>query len=194
MDKFDNETLDEYALKNNLFKIYTDNEKQIIDVCYPNPKITNGGFIEFIKDELYTLRNKYNLGYYSKNIKLENMTTERKEDINRQQWLFKELEFWERKKCEVINKDKDEIIRKENDKNRFFELKTIISETHKEQLDELITLFSFNVQYTLNEEKKQIEKKKRIKLYQNFMKNKKIYSEISVLEEKINNLKEELVL
>ena len=43
MNKLDNETWDEYALKNNLFKIkYTDNDKQIIhDICIPNPNIIN---------------------------------------------------------------------------------------------------------------------------------------------------------
>jgi len=223
MDKLDNETWDEYAFKNNLFKIkYTDNDQQIIDdISIPNPNIItartcdwgyymscvyggyNTGFLEFIMHEIYTLRDKYKLAAYCVHIEfIENMTTERKEDINRQKWLFKELEFWERKwdrkhlesfKCkEVI--DKKEIIQKEIDKNRYLELKTIISETHKEQLDELIALFSFNVQYTLIREKRQIEKKERIKLYQNFMKNKKIHSEISILEEKINQLKEELVL
>ena len=209
MDKLDNETWDEYALKNNLFKIkYTDKEQQIIDdIRYPHNPSIHYGFLEFIMDELYFLRNKYKLGQYCVNIKSEeNMTTERKEDINRQKWLFKQQSFWGRKEHEFKNlyfdkeqniqkgNDKEQIIQREIDKNRYLELKAIISETHEEQLDELIALFSFNVQYTLITEKRQIEKNERIKLYQNFMKNKKIHAEISVLEEKINQLKEELVL
>jgi hypothetical protein len=221
MNKLDNETWDEYAFKNNLFKIkYTDNDKQIIhDICIPNPNIINhrtcdwgyymscvyggynghnAGFLEFIMHELYTLRDKYKLAAYCVHIEfVENNTEERKEDINRQKWLFKELEFWERKwresfNCKVI-KDKEQIIQRENDKNRYLELKAIISKTHEEQLDELIEL-SKHVEPIIRIEKIQIEKKERIKLYQDFMKNKKIHLEISILEEKINQLKEEIVL
>jgi len=221
MDKSDNETWDEYAFKNNLFKIkYTDNDKQIIDdIGIPNPTIINNrtcdwgyymscvygghdaGFLEFIMHEIYTLRDKYTLAAYYIHIEfVENMTTERKEDITRQKWLFKEAQFWERKfleslKCKVINlnKDKEQIIQREIDKNRYLELKAIISKTHEEQLNELIALFN-HVEPMLRRERIEIEKKERIKLYQNFMKNKKIHLEISILEEKINQLKEELVL
>ena len=226
MNKLDNETWDEYALKNNLFKIkYTDNDKQIIhDICIPNPNIINNitydwgyymscvyggynghhaGFLEFIMHELYTLRDKYKTGCYSSPIQMIiNMTNEREEDIHRQKWLFKELPFWERKywessRCKVIKdkeqNDKEQIIQREIDKNRYLELKAIISKTHEEQLDELISL-SKHVEPILRSEQIQIEKKERIKLYQDFMKNKKIHLEISILEEKINQLKEELVL
>jgi len=224
MDKLENETWEEYAFKNNLFKIkYADKEQQIIDdIILPNPNIINNrhydslyymgcvnscyvkiGFLEFIMHEIYTLREKYNTGCYSSPIQLvEQMTKEREEDIERQKWLFKELTFWEKQwnhnwvinintENEDIKKEK-ETKQREKDKLRYLELKIIISETHKAQLDELLSLFN-HIRPELMKEEKQIEKNNRIELYQKFLKNKDIKSQINALEQKINKLKGEIV-
>ena len=167
MDKLDNETWEDYAFRTNLFLIkYADKEKTVIDdIKMPNHtnlilkhydaadyhnKIGFGnssyiGFIDFIMSELYNLRDKYKTGCYSTPIaKGQQMTKEREEDIHRQQWLFVQLAYWENKYIEN-ERDKKTIERnkgiKEIDvKNRYFEIKTTISESHKEQLDELLAI------------------------------------------------------
>ena len=229
MDKLENETWEEYAFKNMLVKItYTDKEQQIIDnISIPNPNIIDKrtcdwgyymgcvynfnlhnrlSFMDFIMHEIYTLRDKYKLGWYCEVIKsVENMTTEREEDINRQKWLFKELEFWEKKwhesltlkmrvsGCYKTDKDKEkERIQGEMDKNRYLELKTIISETHKEQLDEFYSLI-WKVRPILVKEEQQSEKQERIEIYQKYLKNKEIRLQISELEQKLIQLQGELI-
>ena len=168
MDKLDNETWEEYAFRNNLFVIkYLDkNKTQIDDITipihtnidsrhtYPNDyhskvnssnNYTEIGFMDFIMHEIYNLRDKYKTGCYSTPIaKGQQMTKEREEDIHRQKWLFVQLAYWENKYMEN-ERDKETIERnkgiKEIDvKNRYFEIKTTISESHKEQLDELLVI------------------------------------------------------
>jgi hypothetical protein len=231
MDKLDNETWEDYAFRNNLFSIkYADKEKTVIDdinipihtnlsqrhydaEVYHN-RIGFGGyicFIDFIMSELYNLRNKYNTGCYSAPIQMIiNMTKEREEDIHRQNWLYRQLAYWENKYTEN-ERDKKERERgkKQKEKNRYFEIKTTISESHKEQLDELLSIIRgssiqllegeiksniYSEEYWFEIERKEKEnKKKRIELYQKYLKNKEIKTQIMELEQKLNQLKGQIV-
>ena len=223
MDKLETETWEEYAFKNNLFKIrYSVKEPHIIyDVIIPDSTILNNrhcdwgyymncvlgcygkvGFLDFIMHEIYTLRDKYKTGMYLFSIQLvENMTKEREDDIERQKWLFKEQAFWEKQwfqslaKAPYMNEEQKEALRREKeerDKQRYYELKSIISETHKEPLEELLALFT-HIQPALRKEIRQAESEERIKVYQNYLKNKDVQSKIVELEQQINRLKDELV-
>ena len=168
MDKLENETWEEYAFRNNLFIIkYSDKEKTLInDITmpihtnvkqrhtYPNDyhNTVNGGnifyeigFIDFIMHELYNLRDKYKTGCYGSPInKVEVMTNEREKDIHRQNWLFKQLDYWE----------------------------TIGNKRQSEKIQ---------------------QKKKWVELYQKYLKNKDIQTQIKELEQKINKLKSEII-
>jgi len=226
MDKLETETWEEYAFKNNLFKIrYADKDQHIIndvninDVNIPDATILNNrhcdwgyymncvyngkvGFLDFIMHEIYTLRDKYKTGMYLFPIQLvENMTKEREDDIERQQWLFKEEAFWEKQwlqsltRVPYMNEEQKETLRREKeerDKQRYHELKSIISETHKESLEELLALFT-HIQPALRNEIRQAESQERIKAYQKYLKNKEIKSKIVELEQQLNQLKDELV-
>jgi len=241
MDKLENETWEEYAFRHNLFVIkYADKEKTTIDdirmpihtnlnrkhynaEVYHN--IINFGetsyicFIDFIMSELYNLRNKYKLFSYCDRIlctKVEQMTKEREEDINRQDWLLKQLSYWEKKYVDNEREKKETNEKRLVDtKTRYFELKTTISETHKEQLDELLAivrgsyipvlegemksiysedyLHDFREREKEREKEKQTKKKERVELYQKYLKNKEIKTQITELEQKINQLKSEIV-
>ena len=154
--------------------------------------------------EIYTLRDKYKTGMYLFSIQLvENMTKEREDDIERQKWLFKEQAFWEKQwsqkfikeNKQYMNEEQKEALRlekEERDKQRYYELKSIISETHKEPLEELLALFT-HIQPALRMEIRQAEKEERVKAYQNYLKNKDVQSKIVELEQQINRLKDELV-
>lgn len=226
MDKLETETWEEYAFKNNLFKIrYSVKEPHIInDVIIPDATILNDrhcnwgyymncingsygkvGFLDFIMHEIYTLRDKYKTGFYCCTIQLvEHMEKEREDDIERQKWLFKEEAFWEKQwfqktmslaKAPYINEEQKEVLRREKeerDKQRYHELKSIISETHKEPLEELLALFT-HIQPALRNEIRQAESQERIKVYQNYLKNKDVLSKIVELQQQINQLKDELV-
>uniref|UniRef100_A0A6C0HGK1 Uncharacterized protein n=1 Tax=viral metagenome TaxID=1070528 RepID=A0A6C0HGK1_9ZZZZ len=181
-------------------------------------EISNIGFMDFIMYELYNLRTRYNLGCFSDRIttfKLE----EREEDINRQDWLFKQLAYWEKKYVDNEREKKETNEKRLVDtKTRYFELKTTISETHKEQLDELLAIVRYSSipvlegelkvkgniyseEYWLEKKKKeeekekekQTKKKERVELYQKYLKNKDIQTQIMELEQKINQLKGEIV-
>ena len=243
MDKLNNETWEDYAFRNNLFTIkYADKEKTVIDDInipihtnlsqrhydadiYHN-RIGFGDssyicFIDFIMSELYNLRNKYNTGCYSAPIQMIiNMTKEREEDIHRQNWLYRQLAYWENKYTEN-ERDKKERERgkkqKEMDvKTRYFEIKTTISESHKEQLDELLAIIrglpipilegeiKSNIYNIYSEEywrereremerEKKEKKKKRIELYEKYFKNKDIQIQIIELEQKLKQLKGQIV-
>ena len=59
-------------------------------------ELINIGFMDFIMYELYNLRTKYKLIWYSDRIttfKLDQMAKEREEDIIRQDWLFTPLKI-----------------------------------------------------------------------------------------------------
>ena len=241
MDKLDNETWEEYALRHNLFKIkYTDADNSIIDDIYiPDYKIANHrhhnwkqyfkniediqaysclGFMEFIMYELYKLCDKYKHNYYYVIIKTsDDISLQRELDINRQAWLFKQLDYFDKKHILNMSEEEQQIINNKklliiNEHQRFDELKLHISETHKEQLDEIITLIrkqcekdiiekctygcpnNPRLRLTL-EELANISKekrKKRIELYEKYIKNKEIQTKITELEQQINNLKVEL--
>ena len=129
MDKLDNETWEEYAFRNNLFVIkYLDkNKTQIDDITipihtnidsrhtYPNDyhskvnssnNYTEIGFMDFIMHEIYNLRDKYKTGCYGTPIaKVGLITKELEEDIHRQNWLFKQLDYWEKKYSEKVTKN-----------------------------------------------------------------------------------------
>jgi len=232
MDKLENETWEEYAFRNNLFVIkYADKEKMTIDdITIPihtnlNPKHYNAEvyhnrinfgetsyicFIDFIMSELYNLRNKYKMGWYCDQIsKVEPITKEREEDIHRQKWLFDQLAYWEKKyTVNEINKKRNIDV-----KNRYFELKVAISESHKEQLDELLAIVRgssiqllegeyksnmYSEEYWREREKekereKTQKKKERVELYQKYLKNKEIKTQITELEQKLNQLKSQIV-
>jgi hypothetical protein len=175
-------------------------------------------FIDFIMSELYNLRNKYNTGYYDCSIQIIiNMTKDREEDINRQKWLFQQLAYWENKYMEN-ERDKNERERGKNQKeidikNRYFELKTKITLIHKDQLDELLAIIRsssierlegeiksnmYSDEYWRekdkeNEREKIQNKKKRIELYEKYLKNKDIQIQIMELEQKLNQLKGQIV-
>ena len=233
MDKLDNETWEDYAFRNNLFVIkYGNKAKTVIDdinipihtnlserhydaEVYHN-RIGFGDsrylcFIDFIMSELYNLRNKYITGSYDSPIQMIiDITKEREEDINRQKWLFKQLAYWEQiymeNEIEKKHKENERIL---NSKARYFELKTILSETHKEQLDELLTiirgssipLLEGEIERNIYSEaywrerdiEKKQKKKERIELYEKYLKNKEIQTQIMELEQKLNQLKSQIV-
>ena len=185
-------------------------------------EISNIGFMDFIMYELYNLRTRYNLGCFSDRItkvELDQMAKEREEDINRQDWLLKQLSYWEKKYVDNEREKKETNEKRLVDtKTRYFELKTTISETHKEQLDELLAIVRYSSipvlegelkvkgniyseEYWLEKKKKeeekekekQTKKKERVELYQKYLKNKDIQTQIMELEQKINQLKGEIV-
>ena len=239
MDKLDNETWEDYAFRNNLFVIkYADKEKTVIDditmpihtnvdsrhtysndyhskVNYSSNTYTKIGFMDFIMHEIYNLRDKYKTGCYGTPIsKVELITKEREEDIHRQNWLFKQMDYWEKKyteKTKEIQKEREETQKRLVDlKNRYFELKAIISESHKEQLDELLAIVRVSSipilegkgiqseikihSWAEEREKENTQKKKeRIELYEKYLKNKEIQTQIMELEQKLNQLKGQIV-
>ena len=237
MDKLENETWEEYAFRHNLFVIkYSDKEKTTIDdITMPihtniTPRHTDScsyyhnvntlgnnykeiGFMDFIMNEMYNLRDKYKTGCYATPIaKGQPITKEHEEDIHRQNWLFKQLDYWEK----IYFKNGKEKREKENEKlliskTKYFELKASISESHKEQLDELLAIirgssipilegegiYSENYSWHKTEMEKEKEKtqkkKERVELYQKYLKNKEIKTQITELEQKLNQLKSQIV-
>lgn len=252
MDKLENETWEEYAFRNDLFKIkYADKENTVIEDinipdhtrlrsrhCEPLTYVgtVNGygihakaSFLDFIMRDLYCLSLKYNLKFnkkcYSTPIPMIiNMTKEREEDMNRQKWLFKQLDYWDKKNEENkryehiknINATREKNAKAENAKERYLALKSIIAETHQAQLDELLTLLieypqpppnlekAYNtydeylkdkITKTIEEESNKIKKERieRIELYEKYLKNKDIRNQIIELEQKLNQLKCQIV-
>jgi len=224
MDKLDTESWEEYAFRNNLYKIkYSDKDVSVIvDITVPthtkitpydyketqhmndNIKLNIGirpSFLEFILYELYNLKTYYGLWDINKCIKVY-------KDKKRQDWLLSEKSFWEKQYLTKVEEDekekeKNRILNEqkhEDSKTRFIELKTNISETHKEQLEEIICImkttnitflegidknhFGKNYQKEWHKEyyekrkiekveidrKAALEKKDRIKLYQKYQK------------------------
>ena len=153
-------------------------------------------------------------------------------DKKRQKWLLKELEFWKKQyyyEKEIHNKvvilQREEAKQKrEDNKKRISELIANISETHKEQLEEIFNIirenkYNSNIliedKYIKNEIDNQTivnmreddqrikndeqrikhekNKKNRIELYQKYLKIKDIETQIIELEQKLNNLKSEII-
>jgi len=255
MDKLDTESWEDYAFRNNLYKIkYSDKDVSVIvDIIIPtHTKITcrhyvakqyidyidiycheRPGFLEFIMYEIYKFKTYYKLQTYDDAIKVspEHMSEQVDKDRKRRWWLFKEMYFWERQygnkvKEDGKEKEKNRILneqKNEDNKTRFIELKANISETHKEQLEEIICImkttnirflegidknyFRKNEEQEWNKEydeklrikqveidrKTALEKKDRIELYQKYLKNKDIQTQIIELEQKLTKLKSEIV-
>ena len=165
MDKLDTETWEDYAFRNNLYKINysVKNVSVIDDIIIPSyAKITyrhddatycikiidkgyreRPSFLEFIMYELNNFKTYYKLQTFNDEIKVkpELMSEQVDKDKKRQNWLLGQMKFWEREnenvkeKNRILNEQKSEDI-----KTRFIELKANISETHKEQLEEIICI------------------------------------------------------
>lgn len=211
MDKFENETWEDYAFRHELFNvIYADKEKEIIDdVCLPNPDkyysfiFGSPNFAGIIRGKIQNIRIKYNIPdrvadcnetrFSCRAIGLMN-----NEDKERQNTLYSLKRFWETKWKHIALQKY----------NRYNELIKKISETHKEQLEELLLLqclysspagetkeYQEYCDARKNKEKYIVEKnkKERIELYQKYLKKKEIRLQIIELEQKINQLKTELI-
>jgi hypothetical protein len=207
MDKLENETWEDYAFRHKVFKIkYEGEEKQenIVDVQIPNPdklfgkyQFGNPPFSTIVWNEIQEIKNKYNMnGWHCNEMYFSYAAVRRmsKEDNERQQKLYELKRFWEPKEKDIIASNQ---LKRYNRRN---ELIQIISETHKEQLEELLSLsrmyppFPNTKEYKDKEnEKKKKEEKERIELYQKYMKNKELQTQINELEQKINQLKGQIV-
>ena len=140
------------------------------------------------------------------------------------------MDFWERQYGTKVREDekeneKNRILNEqkhEDKKTRFIELKANISETHKEQLEEIICIMkTTNIRFLegidknpsrkngalewakeydekrkieeVETDRKRVGKKDRIELYQKYLKNKDIQTQITELEQKLTKLKSEIV-
>ena len=188
MNKLDNETWEDYAFRNELFIIvYDDNDKSIIrDVIIPiHDKIIDND----TSDRYTTLINKI-IPIDCRNDPFP------EEKLKKRRRLYELKQFWteEEKKIMPINRLKMY--------NRYKELITKISETHKDELEELLNIKSNHPpsgtpdyddwlrghKYNYSERFKN-DSKKRIEMYNTYMKNKEIYRQINEMEEKIKQLK-----
>ena len=170
MDKLDTESWEDYAFRNNLYKInyYVKDVSVIDDIIIPSYakisyrhddatyciKIIDKGdrerpsFLEFIMYELYNFKTHYKLRTFTDEIKVnpEHMSEQVYKDKKRHEWLLGQIDFWEREnenvkeKNRILNEQKHEDI-----KTRFIELKANISETHKEQLEEIICIMKTTI-------------------------------------------------
>lgn len=196
MNKLDNETWDDYAFRNELFIIvYDENDKSIIrDVLIPiHDKIIDND----ISDRYTTMINKLLLIH-------PKILSESEEYFKKRVRLNDLKRFWtvEEKKIMRINQLKMY--------NRYKELITKISETHKDELEELLKmkstlpprgtpeyddwLRSYDLFRKYNCSERSInDSKKRIELYNTYMKNKEIYRQINEMEEKIKQLKSDII-
>ena len=212
MDKLDKETWEDYAFRNNLYKIqysykdinvidniiiptydddgYRMTSKQYLDNFFYYFGYSQPSFYVFIMYELHNLKTYYNGKRYNDMIILssemiekggknlltpENMSEQFDKDEKRQKWLLKELEFWGKQykyeegikiNLNILNYQKEKQKREDN-KKRISELKANISETHKEQLEEIFNRIRENI--------------------------KDIETQIIELEQKLNNLKSEII-
>jgi hypothetical protein len=209
MEKLENETWEEYAIRHELFIVkYSDKEeKNIIDVRITESERTNFDldlpvFTGIIWCKIVEIKNKYNLnGYdcYQSGISKNAELIINAEDVKRLNRLYELKHFWEENQKKIRE---TYVI---SNRRRIIELTNLISETHNEQLGELLKLVSiWGIGPTKNKEEynnierekeEKIKEKKRelIELYHKHMNNKKIQSEISELEEKIKKLKGDLV-
>ena len=207
MDKLENETWEDYAFRNELFIIvYEDKEKQIIgDVCLANPdKYDSYPSVCFmIWRKIQDIRIKYDIPDQvaecnDKRFSYSAIALMSDKDKERQKKLYELKQFW-------IKKQENIQFTKYNRRN---ELIQIISETHKEQLEELLSLGILYSKPPYNtpeynkceanrkkeeEETKNKYKKERIEIYQKYMKNKELQTQINELEQKINQLKGQIV-
>ena len=188
MNKLDNETWEDYAFRNELFIIvYDENDKSIIrDVIIPiHDKIIDND----TSDRYTTLIDKL-IPIDCRNDPFP------EEKLKKRRRLYDLRRFWavEEKKIMPINRLKMY--------NRYKELVTKISETHKDELEELLNIKSnyppsgtpdyddwlHGHKYICSERFKN-DSKKRVEMYNTYMKNKEIYRQINEMEEKIKQLK-----
>jgi hypothetical protein len=207
MDKLENESWEEYAFRHELFEIiYADKEKQIIDyINLPNPDKYSypvyticSTFDGFIWNKIKEIKNKYsNMRSHDctrrgfSNFGLSLLSNE---DNELQQNLYALRDFWQPKERDIFAS------RHLNQYNRSVELTKVISETHKEELKELLSIINRRPPLITNE---QIEypqyieeinegKREVIELYQKY-KNKEILLQIIELEKKVSNLQKKLI-
>jgi hypothetical protein len=194
MNKLDNETWEDYAFRNELFIIvYDENDKSIIcDVIIP----IHDKIIDYDTSDRYTTLIDKLLSIFGKH----NLLPEIEEDFKKRQRLYDLKRFWtvEEKKIMPINRLKMY--------NRYKELVTKISETNKDELEELLNIKSnhppsgtpdydewlYRNKYNCSERLKN-DAKKRIEMYNTYIKNKDIYRQINEMEEKIKQLKSHMI-
>jgi hypothetical protein len=192
MNKLDNETWEDYAFRNELFIIvYDENDKSIIrDVIIP----IHDKIIDYDTSDRYTTLIDKLLSIIPK------ILPETEEYFKKRVRLYDLKRFWtvEEKKIMPINRLKMY--------NRYKELITKISETHKDELEELLNIKSNHPPEGTPEHKEWLRRqkyscserfindsKKRIELYNTYMKNKDIYRQINEMEEKIKQLKSDII-
>lgn len=216
MDKLDDETWAVCAFKHEAFYIvYADKEKQIIDDVrfadpenkYPYTKEYGRSYgSDIIWRKIEEIAKKYRLDgrQYDRNgFSFSAQKIMKTEDIEQHKKLYALYQFWQ-------TKEKDYQLKKYN---RYMELIKIISETHKEEFEELSKIAHISPPYlppdtieykekykeTTEEIKKRYtekltrEKLVRVEIYQKYLKNNEIRSQINELEQKINKLKSEIV-
>lgn len=190
MNKLDNETWEDYAFRNELFIIvYDDNDKSIIrDVIIP----IHDKIIDYDASDRYTTLIDKLIPIDCRNDPFP------EEKLKKRRRLYDLRQFWavEEKKIMPINRLKMY--------NRYKELVTKISETHKDELEELLNIKSHGhppsgtpeyddwerSQHTYNcSERFKNDSNKRVEMYNTYMKNKEIYRQINEMEEKIKQLK-----
>lgn len=198
MDKLENESWADYAFKHEAFYIeFADKDNQIIDdVHFVDPENNKGTAIIWRK--IVELAKKYKLrgwqydryGFLPSALKIMNT-----EDIEQHKKLYDLYQF-----LQPIEKDYQ--LKKYN---RYMELIKIISETHKESFEELSKIGYIKPPYIpwdkefaeesnkRSSEKFTREKLERVEIYQKYLKNNEIRSQINELEQKINKLKGEIV-
>ncbi len=225
MDKLENESWEEYAFRHELFEIiYADKDKQIIDYihmpnpdkyCYPVYNICSycyplynicSTFHLFIWKKIKIIKNKYSMMRQHdctyQGFSYFGLSLLSKEDNELQKKLYTLYHFWVPKETAIFAARALKIY------NRSVELTKIISETHNEELKELLSINRCPPPNTKEEkeyiqdkkEKKHIDnekikesKKETIELYQNYLKNKEIRLKIIKLEQEISNLHSELI-
>ena len=199
MNKLDNETWEDYAFRNELFIIvYDENDKSIIrDVIIPiHDKIidydTSDRYTTLI-DKLLSIKN--------------NPFPETEENYKKTEENYKKrLRLYDLKRYWTVEEKKIMPINRLKLYNRYKELITKISETHKDELEELLNIKSnhppsgtpdyddwlLRQTYSCSERFKN-DSKKRIAMYNTYMKNKEIYRQINEMEEKIKQLKSGII-
>jgi hypothetical protein len=214
MDKLENESWAEYAFKHEAFYIvYADKEKQIIDdVRFADPE--NKYYYPYTSDyrsstgtdivwrKIEEIVKKYKLNGHNYDMKGISYSAQKKmniADIDKQNTLYNLYEFYKQKETYYQLKKY----------NRYMELIKIISETHKEEFEELSKIAHITPPYippaeleyqeTRKESNKRYaekltrEKLERVEIYKKYLKNNEIRSQINELKQKINKLKGEIV-
>lgn len=176
MDKSEDETWENYAFRHNLIIVkYTDtgeiedilipinsdlgigfgsctipnNDRYIVSNTFTNQN--RPSFTYIIQQQLYNLSNKYKLAKYVCNIDLPTfitITQEHIDDIDRQEWLFAQFDYWLKKEEAIIKHLRDQALKeKEYIYKNIFEIKRKISQNYSAELDELLSLLLNDVNF-----------------------------------------------